>query len=198
MTIESVRTLVRALLEIPSGSSWDSSDIDQIILMAYKSVLIDLALRESFYNITSETVTITTEKEYTLTNEYSRIINIYNDNEDTYEIIDPASWPTARTKICWYDRKNKKLKFFRTPEVQTDFTVLGPGAINESDFGEFPYEYEHILALKTAILIGKSEKEQIDNWIAEYDRELFKVEELVSKERGPLYVRQTTRSDNWP
>lgn len=185
---------VRLLLELPTGSSWNDTDLGSIVNLAHKSVFNELARNGFFFFYDEETVTLTDALEYTLTNDYPRILNIYKD-KITYELIDPQEWPCERPYVCWYDRKNSKLKFFKAPETQGDFTVRGCKAWTEDDFDYIPEEWEHIIVLKSLILTGKSEKERIEDWKEEYQSELMSLIDNASLRTDPRYVRQVNHED---
>jgi hypothetical protein len=107
-----------------------------------------------------------------------------------YNLISPEQWPTRQERVYWWDKSAGKIKFFRTPEYQSDFTLL----VDTDDWtlDDLDTDYTLLVALKASILIAASEKEKVDGLKQQYFEELQNIE--TNEGVGPKYVRQVENS----
>lgn len=194
-TQSDILAAAKVLLEIPTESNWSSSDLGTIADLAYRSIFNELLRNNYAFYLTEEEVTLTDAQEYTLINDFPKIFNITNSDGYEYQLLHPSEWPTDKVRICWYHRYKNKLKFFRKPEIQGTFTIIGPTTTDPVNYELIPYEWEHLFVLKTAILIGKSDKETVDGWREELANELQGLLENAGN-MGPRFVREVDNTLN--
>lgn len=189
MNIASTISLIKILLEIPSNSNWSDDNFTDIIKLALRKLSNSFDTIDYYPTYQTETVTLTTLKQYTLTKSYRKLLNIYQD-ELQYEQIDIQDWPHERNNVFWWDRANKHINFFTEPCYSGAFIIVAPGDLDLTDPSDIPEELEHLLVLQSCVLIGKSEKEQIDAWKEEISEGLYDLQTAASKSGGPKYVNQ--------
>lgn len=192
--INTILALVKVLLEIPADSNYSDTDLKTLITESFRSVKKDLQQIGVYFNVSSETITLTSSKQYTYTGAVKKIISLYKDDYE-YNLITPDAWSTDQERVFWWDKTNKQLNFFRDPEYQSDFTLL---FVTEDDSDgtdplvDLDSDYNLLVALKSCMLIAASEKEKVDGLKEQYYDEMRKIEENASV--GPRYVRQVENS----
>jgi hypothetical protein len=187
---DDILALVKILLEIPDEVSWDDANLNTLITNAYRTTRRELLSMGIYFNPTTETIPLTSAQEYTLsTANIIHIISLYKGDYE-YNLISPEQWPTRQERVYWWDKSAGKIKFFRTPEYQSDFTLL----VDTDDWtlDDLDTDYTLLVALKASILIAASEKEKVDGLKQQYFEELQNIE--TNEGVGPKYVRQVENS----
>lgn len=185
--IDTILSLVKVLLEVPSESNYSDTDLQTLITEAYKSVKKDLRSLGVYFNPTSEEITLTDTKQYTLTTtDIDAIISLTVGDDYEYIQVNPAEWPTKKERIYWFDKKNNQINFFRIPENQGVATLLVD--VDDGTLEDLDSEYNLLVALKAAILIAASEKEKVDGLKELYGEERERIHTDTSIQ--PRFVRE--------
>ena len=179
MTLSSIRTLLRDLIDQPSTAIWTDAKLNRLILSQYKEVISAITRRWADYYTTNASVVTVANNEYTdlpadctvlkkLTDSDGNTINWVHNSQfaHTSSVTEPTCFDVIGRHIWWNPKPDAVYTYTAYYHYQpTDITA-------DSDVPELPPNFHDILAYGTAIKTRLAKEEDLQGYMAIYNQKL--------------------------